>query len=124
MKNGIFFLLLLFYTSICSAFIDFAGTYKCKGTDPYLNKEYSGTVKISHQNTVYRLEMHYDDEYSVGTGGLFDQDTLAVVFQNTKKPKLIGLERYAYSEDHKTIYGYWVYLGKDKLGKEVCEKVS
>jgi hypothetical protein len=124
MKNGIFFLLLFSYISICSAFIDFAGTYKCKGTDPYLNKEYSGTIKIIHQNTVYRLEMHYDDEDSVGTGGLFNQDTLAVVFQNTKKLKLIGLERYAYSDDHKIIYGYWVYLGKDKLGKEVCEKVN
>ena len=56
------------------------------------------------------------------TAGLYDNNTLAVVFQDAKDLKKVGLERYSYSEDHKKIQGYWVYLGKDKLGQEVCEK--
>jgi hypothetical protein len=27
----------------------FAGTYHCKGHDPYLNKDYSGTIEITPQ---------------------------------------------------------------------------
>jgi hypothetical protein len=67
--------------------------------------------------------MEYDTgEKSIGTAGIWDNETIAVVFQNTRDPKVVGLERYSYSKDHKKIQGYWVYLGKDKLGKEVCEK--
>lgn len=125
MKNGFFSLALFLYASVCLGFVDFAGTYQCKGTDPYLNQNYSGTVKIITQNTVYHLEMDYGDEHSVGTAGLFDEASLAVVYQNKKDPKLIGLERYSYvNSEHTKIQGYWVYLGKDKLGKEVCEKIA
>lgn len=68
--------------------------------------------------------MMYDTgEISQGTAGLWDETSLAVVFQDRKDPKKIGLERYTYSKDHEKIQGYWVYLGGDKLGKEVCEKV-
>lgn len=111
--------------SSCSSPPDFAGTYKCEGFDPYLNKNYTGTIRIIQQNTVYRLEMEYDTgEKATGTAGLFDRNTISVVFQDTEDPKKIGLERYSYSKDFKKIQGYWVYLHQDKLGTEVCEKIT
>ena len=123
MKHGLVSVILLLCCSVCFGEPNFAGTYKCKGFDPYLNKDYSGTIHIVPQNTVYRLEMIYDThEKEMGTAGLYDNNTLAVVFQDAKDLKKVGLERYSYSEDHKKIQGYWVYLGKDKLGQEVCEK--
>ena len=125
MKKSIFTLLLLSYFSNGLAMPNFAGTYKCSGFDPYLNESYSGTIVITPQNTVYNLKMTYDTgEEAIGTAGLYDEMTLAVVFQDTKDLKKVGLERYSYSDDRKKIQGYWVYLGKDKLGKEICEKIS
>jgi hypothetical protein len=117
---------LLLESSNCFAQMgDFAGTYHCYGFDPYLNKKYTGSIVITPQNTVYSLKMKYDTgEEAVGTAGLYDEDTISVVFQDTKDLKKVGLERYSYSSDHKRIQGYWVYLGQDKLGKEVCEKVK
>ena len=124
MKYRLALLILLLPIHYCFADPDFAGTYKCKGFDPYLNRPYSGKITITPQNTVYRLVMDYDsdtDNYN-GTAGLYDEHSLAVVFQSEKNLKKVGLERYAYSDDKKHIQGYWVYLGKDKLGSEVCEK--
>lgn len=110
--------------SPCFAAYDFIGTYKCRGYDPYLERSYTGIVKIEQQNTVYKLSMKYDTgEEAVGTAGLFDPDTISVVFQDKNNPKLIGLERYAVSKDGKSIEGYWVYLNQDKLGTEQCEKL-
>jgi hypothetical protein len=101
----------------------FEGVYKCVGTDPYLEKTYTGTVTITQQNTVYRLNMDYDTgEKALGTGGQYDSTLLSVVFQDTDDLKKVGLEQYKFSKDKKTIQGYWVYLGHDKLGKEVCTK--
>lgn len=115
----------LLWTGYCAAAPDFAGTYKCAGFDPYLNTDYSGTIHIAHQNAVYSVTMEYDTgEKATGTAGLYDKDTIAVVFQDTKDLKKIGLERYSYSDDFKKIQGYWVYLGHDKLGTEVCEKIT
>jgi hypothetical protein len=48
---------------------------------------------------------------------------MSVVFQDKKDLKHVGLEQYTFSADRKNIQGYWVYLGEDKLGSEVCEKV-
>lgn len=124
MKKGIFTLLLFSYASICfGGAADFTGTYRCKGIDPYLNESYSGIVKIAQQNAVYKLDMAYDTgEKAIGTAGLYDDTTIAVVFQDKKNLKKVGLERYSLTPDHKKIQGYWVYLGEDKLGKEVCVK--
>lgn len=116
-------LITLFFVTPCLAAFDFVGTYHCKGYDPYLQKDYSGTIKIEPQNTVYRLVMKYDTgEEAIGTAGLFDTNTISVVFQDTKDPKKIGLERYSVASDGKSIEGYWVYLHEDKLGTEVCVK--
>ncbi|OGT46877.1 MAG: hypothetical protein A3E83_08960 [Gammaproteobacteria bacterium RIFCSPHIGHO2_12_FULL_41_20] len=124
MRYGIYTLFIALWTTACYAAPNFTGIYKCKGFDPYLNKEYSGTIRIIPQNTVYSLEMEYNTgDKAIGTGGLYDDNTIAVVFQNVKDLKKVGLERYSYSQDHLSIQGYWVYLGQDKLGKEVCEKM-
>lgn len=123
MRYKILSLFLLFWSLTCFGEPGFEGVYQCKGFDPYLNKAYSGTLRIVPRNTVYDVVMEYDTgEKAVGTAGLWDNETIAVVFQDTNDPKIIGLERYSYSKDHKEIQGYWVYLGKDKLGKEVCVK--
>jgi hypothetical protein len=67
--------------------------------------------------------MSYDTgEKALGTGGLYDKHLLSVVFQDTSDPHHVGLEQYHFTEDYKTMSGYWVYLGKDKLGKEICDK--
>jgi hypothetical protein len=102
----------------------FAGTYHCKGHDPYLNKDYSGTVEITPQNTVYNLVMKYDLDTEVdhGTGGMYDKTLLSVVFQNEKDLKKVGLEQYHLSDDLSQISGFWVYLGHDKLGTEICTR--
>ncbi len=124
MKHKIVGLVFLTWISTSFATPDFIGSYKCKGFDPYLNKPYTGTVVISQQNTVYRVDMKYDTgEKYVGTAGLFDDNSISVVFQNATDLKTVGLERYAYAPNNpKIIEGYWVYLGKDKLGTEQCEK--
>lgn len=123
MKHIIALIISLASINICLADPDFAGTYHCKGYDPYIKRNYTGKIEITPQNTVYRLKMEYDTgEKTIGTAGLYDEHSIAVVFQNTKDLKVVGLERYAYSEDKNRIEGYWVYLGKDKLGSEVCEK--
>lgn len=124
MERKILFAMLCSCISICYATPDFLGTYKCKGYDPYLEKNYSGTIVISQQNTVYRVKMEYDtgEKYD-GTAGLFDDNSISVAFQSTADLKVVGLERYAYAPNNpKIIGGYWVYLGKDKLGTEECEK--
>lgn len=123
MKHIIAIICVLLWTSTVLAEPNFAGIYKCKGFDPYLGKTYSGTIRIAPQNTVYSIEMTYDTgEKAIGTAGLYDENTISVVFQDTKDLKKVGLERYSYSDDYKKIQGYWVYLGKDKLGEEICEK--
>jgi hypothetical protein len=123
-KHGLLALLLLFFTTPGYAALTlFSGVYHCKGTDPYENKSYSGTVTITPQHGVYQLEMDYDDgANAVGTGGQYDPTLLSVVFQDKNNLKHIGLEQYTFTPDHKTIQGYWVYLGDHRLGKEVCEK--
>ncbi len=125
MRHRFFIVLaLLFLASICFAAVpSFEGVYSCKGFDPYLNTDYSGTVRIVRNNEVYQLLMEYSTgEIARGTAGRWDDITLAVVFQDLKNLENIGLERYTFSKDYKRIQGYWVYLGRDKLGKEVCEK--
>lgn len=102
---------------------DFLGTYQCKGTDPYLKKDYKGTVIVKQQNTVYSIVMNYDTgENYMATGGQYNPTLMSVVFQDKKNLKRVGLEQYALSDDKKTMRGYWVYLGQDKLGREICER--
>jgi hypothetical protein len=123
-KYGFFGFLLCSFTSAAFAAADFEGTYKCKGHDPYVNKDYSGTITVTHTNAVYQLIMKYDlGEDAIGTGGQYDPTLMSVVFQDKKDLKHVGLEQYTFSADRKNIQGYWVYLGEDKLGSEVCEKV-
>ncbi len=127
LRYFLFTLILSTFTSLCFAEPEpnFEGTYRCGGYDPYLKKDYSGTVSIVRYNQVYNLLMTYDTgEVARGTAGLWDDTTLAVVFQDLKNLQHIGLERYTYSKDRKKIQGYWVYLGGDKLGKEVCVKLK
>lgn len=101
----------------------FSGVYDCKGSDPYLKRDYTGVVTIAQQNSVYRLEMTYDtgDKY-VGTGGQYDPKLMFVAFQDIKNPNRVGLEQYTLTDDKSTIQGFWVYLKDDKLGKEVCKR--
>jgi hypothetical protein len=124
MKHFILSVVLIIISSTGYCLPDYTGTYKCKGMDPYTKDTYTGTITIEPQNTVYKLYMSYDTgENSVGTGGLFDEDELAVVFQNVDDSKKVGLERYARDpKNPNKLQGYWVYLGQDKLGKEICEK--
>lgn len=101
----------------------FAGVYDCKGTDPYLKKEYTGTVTVKQQNAVYILEMKYDTgETYVGTGGQYNPTLMFVAFQDIKNPQRVGLEQYTLTDDKSSIQGYWVYLKDDKLGSEVCKR--
>jgi hypothetical protein len=103
----------------------FEGTYNCKGFDPYLNRNYTGTVIVKQQHAVYSLDMHYDTgENYRGTGGQYDPTLMSVVFQDKKDLKRVGLEQYALSNDKNTMQGYWVYLGEDKLGTEICNRVT
>ena len=118
---------LLFASCIttCYAQYNFAGVYECEGFDPYLKRHYTGVIVIKPQNTVYKLTMAYNTgEEAKGTGGLYDDDTIAVVFQDSRDARKVGLERYSLSEDQKYIQGYWVYLGQDKLGTEICKKLE
>ncbi len=117
--------LLLLSLSLCQlAFAsNFIGSYHCNGFDPYLNKKYSGTVKVEQQNAVYKITMLYDTgEKYVATGGQYNEELLSVVFQQVGDLKVVGLEQYHLSEDKNAMGGYWVYLGKDKLGSEVCTR--
>ena len=118
-------LILASCVTTCYAAYDFTGSYQCKGFDPYLNRNYTGLVIIKQQKTVYKLKMVYDTgEEADGTGGLYDDNTIAVVFQDDKDLKKVGLERYSLADDGKTIQGYWVYLREDKLGSEICTKLE
>lgn len=121
----IIFTLLLTASANSYANYDFSGSYECNGFDPYLDQKYSGVVIIKQQNTVYSVKMAYNTgEEANGTAGLYDDNTIAVVFQDTKDLKKVGLERYSLSEDGDHIEGYWVYLGGDKLGTEFCKKMK
>lgn len=99
--------------------------YECKGYDPYLKRNYTGVIVIKPQNTVYSLKMAYNTGEEVkGTGGLYDNNTIAVVFQDKRDARKVGLERYSVADDSEHIQGYWVYLGQDQLGSEVCNKLK
>jgi hypothetical protein len=116
--------LLLFAVTQC-AWAGFEGHYKCHGNDPYLGKDYTGTITVTPQNAVYQLVMDYDTgEHAFGTGGEYDKTIMFVVFQDQTDKTKIGLEQYQFSDDDNKIAGYWVYLGKDKLGREICDKVK
>lgn len=115
---------LLFIPAVSFAVNDFVGTYSCTGMDPYLNKKYTGKVIVRQQHAVYSLEMIYDTgEKYRGTGGQYNPTLMSVVFQDINNPKKVGLEQYGfYNGDLNTMQGYWVYLGEDKLGTEVCKR--
>ncbi len=99
------------------------GTYKCKGSDPYINKDYTGTVTITKNGKVYNFDMHYyTGEASKGTG-LLRNDMLMLVCQDPANVKdSTCIEYYAISKHDKKLVGEWVYLGKNKIGKETCSK--
>jgi len=114
--------ILLFFSAIAQA-TSFVGTYRCQGYDPYLNQNYTGTVIIEQQNTVYKMTMKYDTgEVYAATGGQYNEELLSVVFQDEKDLHHVGLEQYRFSPNHQQMGGFWVYLGQDKLGREVCVK--
>lgn len=124
-KYGIILLSYFSFLSLSFASADFLGTYRCKGFDPYLQKTYSGTVVVTAQNTVYRIKMNYDTgESARATGGQWNPSLMSVVFQDKEDLKKIGLEQYEFNKEKTIMQGYWVYLGKDKLGQEQCEKIS
>tara|TARA_R110000868_G_scaffold48766_2_gene157902 strand:- start:589 stop:972 length:384 start_codon:yes stop_codon:yes gene_type:complete len=101
----------------------FVGTYHCTGHDPYLDRDYKGTLTVAQQNTVYKITMEYDTgEKYRATGGQYNEELLSVVFQDEADPHVVGLEQYHLLDDKTSMGGYWVYLGKDKLGKETCTK--
>jgi hypothetical protein len=101
----------------------FVGTYHCKGHDPYINSNYTGTLVVKQQNAVYNITMQYNTgEKYKATGGQYNNELMSVVFQDTHDLHRVGLEQYRFLDDEKKIGGYWVYLGKDKLGKEICVK--
>lgn len=120
-----FFIGLLAQGLAYAATPNFVGEYNCHGHDPYLDKDYSGTVKIEQQNAVYKITMKYDtgEEYQA-TGGPYGDTLLSVVFQDKNNLKQVGLEQYHWEEALKKMGGFWVYLGEDKLGTEVCEKIK
>jgi hypothetical protein len=117
-------LLLALLLSVNSAYAaSFIGTYHCTGHDPYLNRDYTGTVVIAQQNTVYKISMTYDTgEKYIATGGQYNEELLSVVFQDVNDLHKVGLEQYRLTPNRKQMGGYWVYLGEDKLGREVCLK--
>lgn len=123
-KGWIAIITLLFSSSVLAD--GFQGEYKCHGEDPYLKTTYTGKITISPQNTVYKIKMEYSTgEKAIGTGGQYNELLLSVVFQDSKDLKTVGLEQYHWLDKEKTkMGGFWVYLGKDKLGKEVCERIS
>jgi hypothetical protein len=122
MKQGCFALLILLFCGTALA-ADFAGTYTCHGYDPYMDRNYSGSVVIFPDKTVYKLDMVYDTgDKDIGTGGKYSDDLLSVVFQSRKDLKQVGLEQYHFTDNDTKISGFWVYLGKNKLGREVCER--
>jgi hypothetical protein len=124
MKSKLIFLIAMFMSGIAYADASFVGKYKCHGHDPYLNKDYAGTIEIAQHNAVYSLIMKYDTgEDMIATGGQYNNQLLFVVFQDIHKPKHIGLEQYEWKENNTKLAGYWVYLSQDKLGREICEKV-
>lgn len=125
MKKILFTILMSLSASNCFANFDFTGSYECQGYDPYLKTKYTGVIIIKQQKTVYSVKMAYSTgEEANGTAGLYDDNTIAVVFQDTKDLKKVGLERYSLSEDENQIEGYWVYLGGDQLGTEICKKMK
>jgi hypothetical protein len=103
----------------------FIGTYHCSGYDPYLDRNYTGTVKIEEQGPVYKMSMEYDtgEKYNA-TGGQYNEELLSVVFQDLSDPHIVGLEQYHLLDDKKSMGGFWVYLGKNKLGRETCTRVE
>lgn len=124
MRYGVLFLISLFFCANVLAANDFTGKFTCKGHDPYLNKDYTGTIEVTPHNTVYDLKMKYDTgEDAKGTGAQYNTQLLFVVFQDTKDLKKVGLEQYEWKENGSKLAGFWVYLGSDKLGREICEKV-
>jgi hypothetical protein len=125
MKTNLFMMLLMCCANALAAAPVFQGDYKCAGYDPYIKKHYTGTVSIREQNTVYKILMQYDTgEKLVATGGQYNEQLMSVVFQDPSNLKKVGLEQYTFADDRKKIQGYWVYLGQDKLGSEVCEKIE
>jgi len=118
-------LLLVPIITVAENNVAFLGSYKCSGYDPYLKQSYTGSVLVTQQKTVYRLNMKYDTgETYDATGGQYDPTLMSVVFQDRENLKRVGLEQYKLADDKLSMQGYWVYLGEDKLGKEVCKRIT
>jgi hypothetical protein len=96
--------------------------FKCSGVDPLLKQEYSGLITISRNGEVYNLQMDYDTgEKSLGTG-ILRGHTLSVIFKDANNSSNLGVQLYVITDHNRRLEGDWVYIGKNSIGKEICQK--
>lgn len=104
------------------------GRYDCHGHNPYSDSNYQNQQMILKQNKD-TIRIKYsgfpDAQDEIGTG-IWDKKTrtLSVIFIDEKIKNFKGVQLYRASKDFSVLEGPWALLNQDKLGMEICEKIS
>jgi hypothetical protein len=115
--------LLFGFASIANAAVSLAGSYYCKGYDPYANVKYAGPVTIKQIGHTYSVTWDLGDSQIYTGTGLLDknQKVFSVLFYNDQNVKSAGLSVYEVMPND-TLTGQWVMNNEDKIATESCVK--
>lgn len=102
------------------------GSYKCTGNDPFIKKDYVGTVTIAKAGQAYAVNMSFDKgDRLLGTGILNKKGkTLSIVTRDTRDTKNPGyaVTYFNIKNGGKKLEGQWTLLDSTKIADEVCER--
>lgn len=104
---------------------DISGNYKCKGSDPFANINYEGTLVIHATGDTYSFSWDYGDNgKNVGTAiHNKENNSLAAIFWSDEDKKYVGVQSYQIKSDG-SLDGSWTLKNAKKTGTETCEKVQ
>lgn len=133
MKKLVFLAILLMTSSFAFASnSDISGKYHCKGTDPFSQSEYQGSLFVTKTDQTFQFIWDLGNFHKyLGTGfyveGIDHFIPVTVVSLNKKtdpqNPYHSELQVYKIGSDG-TLTGWWTFLGKSKVSpKEICTKI-
>lgn len=115
------FFLISFFVFPVYMFAHLTGTYKVNGFDPATNQDYTGTLVITKNDSVYTALWTFPGPSNdIGTG-VREDDFLSIAFNEDNG---ISFGTQLYEIDGDTLHGPWVRLGATEKGFEKAKKID